>query len=691
VFREDFHDIDAVVGNGGVVAGTPTISNGMTITQANAQGIIYERTRTLLNGATKAVFKLKWHQVLAADGNNLLTRYASTVSEFRIYSTGGNLVIMWGAGVANAAFALADNADYDLRIVYDGTLAAANRIRVWNMVTGVPVSVALTITGTIPTSISSGPDRLMIGGMDGGAPSYASTVGTIFRHVSIIQGLAWTTTEMQDDRDGVVYSKLDPVRAAVSLPMRSAFYADTLPVPTTELLTDGDMEAAGTVAYSAVQAVLSKEGNPHSGTRCLRVSYDGSHAIGAARQVSLFTAGQVIRVLGWARGDGTSAPQVVSNGVAVWVGTSSTSWQYVDATFVAVGTNIDLYSLSLAAGHYVEFDDFIVQQTTNRLSDPAAEAAGITAWTAIRSAVITKQAGSRTGGSGSQIIRVGYGGVGSPTARQSVLVIGRTYAVSGWLRGDGVNAASMDDGSTTFISVASNTWTYLPPTQFVAATTAFNLTLNAAAGYAEFDDVVLMERTMQTSNLGQAGNVVLGDGVTTTTFPAMLQPRGISCDTGDYVTVPAARVPAPTGAFTAYIALKTTSTTNNPGYFGRVTSAPLGWLMGGVISGGSIVPRCFLDASAYTGAKPINDGRMHVLVITHDGVNTLTMYTDDVVDGGGSHALPTVVSTDLVLNNGVYLNRVAASYYAAGVIDGLCATPTQVRALGAMIRRAARI
>jgi len=126
-----------------------------------------------------------------------------------------------------------------------------------------------------------------------------------------------------------------------------------------ELLTDGDMEASGTTAWTAMNnATLTKEtGDPHGGTYSLKVAYNDT-ANPYARQ-SILTADKTYRLTGWAKGDGTKAPWLRCSSI-LWTGTTSTDWQYFDTTFTAENVILDLGSYLDGAGQYVEFDDVSV-------------------------------------------------------------------------------------------------------------------------------------------------------------------------------------------------------------------------------------------------------------------------------------------------------------------------------------------
>jgi len=150
-------------------------------------------------------------------------------------------------------------------------------------------------------------------------------------------------------------------KSKIWLPMKAENH-DPSNTTGVELIVDGDMEAATTAAWTPGGATLSKEtGGAHSGDRWLKVT---TGAVQYAYQI-LFTVGKKYRVTGWAKGDGSSFPQVYS-GSSWWIGSSSTSWQYFDVTFVAGETRLRFYATG--AG-FTGFDDITVEELESRTLD----------------------------------------------------------------------------------------------------------------------------------------------------------------------------------------------------------------------------------------------------------------------------------------------------------------------------------
>ena len=131
--------------------------------------------------------------------------------------------------------------------------------------------------------------------------------------------------------------------------------------PGSEELTDGNMEAAGVGDWTASGATLSKQTGTRtggSGSQVLRIVDDSGNPF--ASQTISSTAGKRYRITGWARGDGTNAPNANFGG-NVWTGTSSTAWQYFDEETTVTGATTDLQLKSLnTQDKFAEFDDVSV-------------------------------------------------------------------------------------------------------------------------------------------------------------------------------------------------------------------------------------------------------------------------------------------------------------------------------------------
>ena len=140
---------------------------------------------------------------------------------------------------------------------------------------------------------------------------------------------------------------------------------DDHPAYGSALGTDMDMEAADASAWTAGGgATLSKQStNPHGGNNVLRVLDNGvSTAIYAGQ--TIMTDGNVYRITGYGRSDGTNIGPRVYAGVFSWTGSNSTEWQYFDITVIANTDLFRLYASDANTNSYVEFDDVTVKLVT---------------------------------------------------------------------------------------------------------------------------------------------------------------------------------------------------------------------------------------------------------------------------------------------------------------------------------------
>lgn len=270
------------------------------------------------------------------------------------------------------------------------------------------------------------------------------------------------------------------------------------------VITDGDMEAADTSAYGAANnAILSKETTtPHGGSKCLRVTYNGTNYPHATQ--TCLTVGKRYRITGWARGDGThAAPWVDCGGVTglFTTGTNSNTWQYFDASFTALAAYLRFIHYGAGTG-YAEFDDIVVTPSMNLAVDGDFENSSATTWTAIGNATLSKETTTPHGGT--YCLRVTTSGTGVSLARQNITTIGKTYRVTGWARGDGGThrPAFYDyDQVALWTGTTANTWQYFDVTYKAATAYPGLWDSNAVgAGYVEFDDLWIEEAVQVTDD-----------------------------------------------------------------------------------------------------------------------------------------------------------------------------------------------
>lgn len=131
----------------------------------------------------------------------------------------------------------------------------------------------------------------------------------------------------------------------------------------------------------------------------------------------------------------------------------------------------------------------------NALVDGDMERSGVGLWTAINGAVLSKQTTNPY--SGKQLLRIAYGGVPNPYAydSQAPFTIGKVYRVIGVARSDGTAIPEVYHPPTTPIWTGTNSTAWQ---QFDITFTATSIlgsigTAIAAAGYVEFDDILIHE------------------------------------------------------------------------------------------------------------------------------------------------------------------------------------------------------
>ena len=153
--------------------------------------------------------------------------------------------------------------------------------------------------------------------------------------------------------------------ALLWLPMRSQFWADN----GVEILTNGDFEAGGSppAGWAQLNSVCTTEngGRPGSaGSHHARVAYDGSHPTGTMRETGILTLNRKYVGKGWYQcSSGGQSIAIGDSGVAWGSAPTVPSWTFFRTPeAVCAGTAFNLQGVGLAAGQYVEFDDWSVQE-----------------------------------------------------------------------------------------------------------------------------------------------------------------------------------------------------------------------------------------------------------------------------------------------------------------------------------------
>jgi hypothetical protein len=157
------------------------------------------------------------------------------------------------------------------------------------------------------------------------------------------------------DYDPCAYLVADDCQADGTWLSRSTYHAN--------ILIDGNMEAADTSYWaSGNSSTLSKEaGTPHGGSLCLRCARNGTNNPYFVKTGTTII-GKTYRIRGYVRSDGTAIPLVYDSGaVLLFTGTTSTSWQAFDATYVAVGLAPYFWVNTSSGTTYCEWDDITLE------------------------------------------------------------------------------------------------------------------------------------------------------------------------------------------------------------------------------------------------------------------------------------------------------------------------------------------
>ncbi len=134
--------------------------------------------------------------------------------------------------------------------------------------------------------------------------------------------------------------------------------------PSTSVLADGDMEAAGVGDWTAGNsATLTKQTtDPYQGSQVLRVTRNGVNNPYAYQTIT--TAYHTYRVRGFCRSDGLATPSVGATGASVWTAPEiSTEWKYFDETFYSsLSGELRFFAVTATGTQYVEWDQVTVHE-----------------------------------------------------------------------------------------------------------------------------------------------------------------------------------------------------------------------------------------------------------------------------------------------------------------------------------------
>lgn len=266
-----------------------------------------------------------------------------------------------------------------------------------------------------------------------------------------------------------------------------------------QILADGNQEKAGTASYGNLNSpTLSKElgSVDGQGLQVLRVAYNATPVYYAT---TTGLSAVSYRLRGWMRSSGAGvSPRVAFGGGTDFIGSASTTWQYFDIT--GIPTNgIVYYGTSNSSG-YTEFDNVSLNRVYGTIQDRDATLLsngnyenGTTGWTNVDGTLTAETGASNTTGTG--IARLAYNATTNPYFYQNITsVVGGTYRIRGWARGDGVKTPRVQYASTVlWTGSASTTWQPFD-VSFTSVGASSQITLRvvtAVAGYADFDNITV--------------------------------------------------------------------------------------------------------------------------------------------------------------------------------------------------------
>ena len=350
IFREEFRSAAAVVANGGVLTGSPVVNRGMVCD--GTQYATYAIPGSLLTRDRISFVCRFTPGFVPGDGDYYTFFDSAAANRSACYITlGGNLIVYFGGVFASVSVA-AYQAHWIIGKQNTLTVSANGAtVDVWLNSHQIIAGAALAFGSMIVYS-------LFIGARYDGNYNFLGTI-----HSLKIRSETIDANDVAAIQTNSLYSYRN--KASVYLSM-----ADQTAIPNpTNLLVDGDMEAAGVGAWGVVGGIsLSKDTtDPRVGTQCLRCTSAG---LAGGAQQAILVIGKRYRITGWMRGDGISQkPAVKENGTLAFVtGGYSTDWQYFGVEHTATGIRLEFWAANNAIG-YTEFDDVSVQLVETQTSD----------------------------------------------------------------------------------------------------------------------------------------------------------------------------------------------------------------------------------------------------------------------------------------------------------------------------------
>ena len=285
---------------------------------------------------------------------------------------------------------------------------------------------------------------------------------------------------------------------------------------------------------------------------------------------------------------------------------------------------------------YWPLDTIAEKVGSDLVSNGTFETDVTTGWTVHGSSTNTKESGTRTGGSGSYVLRNTTTATNSGSKKAgTALVVGKTYRVTGWTRSDGTGEPEVWLGgaaSPYWQGTTSTSWQNFDFTA-VANDASFYLTNDSAsASYVEWDDVIVKEIQTADKTPNENHGTVYGAtvGADATSFNG----------TDNYISIPDSPEFDLTGAFTISAWVKTSQSAQEAivckdGDSSDYPNYCIDFLSGTI--------RLFgYEGSSGKGlavaSKDISDNEWHHIVGTFDGVDNWNIYVDVTATGSATEA-----------------------------------------------------
>ena len=212
VFRDDFLNPGSVMDNGGIIVAS-NVSKGISPTGISGR-VTYSGTNALLINATQATWMLRFRTGANAVANNPFL-FTKTVAANRQWyaslsagAVGGHLFFSIAANLADtanyiqSAWEFALSTEYVVHVVYDGALAAANRLATY--VNG--VAAAMAVTGTTPAVMTASTTPVCVFQQNGGVNGAPAT-DFVLREARVYSR-AYSAAEVADDYAALTYKGL---------------------------------------------------------------------------------------------------------------------------------------------------------------------------------------------------------------------------------------------------------------------------------------------------------------------------------------------------------------------------------------------------------------------------------------------------------------------------------------------------